>query len=173
MKSHYEGSHMPNIIASSIDCIAVELEREGSVYSLVEQGCIDEIYLDEIIDSLSRLRCTSCRINDNDNHTVENDARDASTLLDCMAAAEAAISMLEFHINQLTKGVGHNPLDPGLVQQAKKFVMNTLKPWISSVSKDIWTLVQKITHLKDGNIGSELDGVVFGVSKPSVEANAV
>lgn len=162
---------MPNIIATSIDFIVMELEREGSVYSLVEQGCIDESYLDEIIDCLSRLKSTSCRINDNDNYNMENASTDVSKLLDCMASAEAAISMLEFHINQLTKGAGPNPPDPGLVKQAKKFVIHTLKPWISNVSKGIWTLIQKITNLKGWQISGELGSGALGLGQTRVEIN--
>ncbi|MGY4879324.1 hypothetical protein ACLUEY_15755 [Vreelandella aquamarina] len=160
---------MPNIIASSIDFIVMEFEREGSVYSLIEQGCIDESYLEEIIDSLSRLRSASRRIHDNDNYNMENASTDVSKLLDCMASAEAAISILEFHINQLTKGAGPNPADPGLIKQAKKFVINTLKPWIQSVSKGVWALIQKITSLKSWKISGELDGVAFGLAKSRVE----
>ena len=160
---------MPSIIASTIDFIVMELEREGSVYSLVEQGRIDESYLDEIIDSLSRLRSTSRRIQDSANYNVENASSDVSRLLDCMASAEAAISMLEFHINQMTKG--SNPADIELIKQARKFVINTLKPWISSVSKGVWALIQKITSLKNWKVSGELSGIAFGLAKSRVEIN--
>jgi len=159
---------MSYMIASSIDDIVMELEREGSVYSLVEQGCIDESYLDEIIDSLSRLKIMSRRIH----HNMENASSDVPRLLDCMASSEAAISMLEFHINQLTKGAGPKPADPRLIKQALKFVLNTLKPWISTASKSVWELIQKVTRLNNREIPGEPGSIAFGLAKPGVEISA-
>ena len=153
---------MADILSPSISSILNEIDGELSLWELVKRGDLDIAYLEELGDSLKKMRTASHDLHSPGGANKVN----VSDILTYMASADAATYMLS---DALDKTTNNSNAGQSVINNASSFVSNILKPWLVSLWKGVWAIFQKMTNVKGWKISGQLGSTMLGLAKSTIE----